>query len=72
MDHGQIYQPFTPHSIAATYTYLSALQSVEKVSALPFSTTAAPCNLSHKSMPVRAEKPLKINLIEATIGFYPG
>jgi hypothetical protein len=31
-----------------------------------------PLSLSHKSMPIRAEKPLEINLIEATIGFYPG
>jgi hypothetical protein len=29
-------------------------------------------SLSHKSMPIRAEKPLEINPIEATIGFYPG
>jgi hypothetical protein len=31
-----------------------------------------PSSLSHKSMPIRAEKPLEINPIEATIGFDPG
>ena len=37
-----------------------------------FQHRSHPFSLSHKSMPIRAEKPLKINLIEATIGFHPG
>jgi hypothetical protein len=37
-----------------------------------FQHHSRPSSLSHKSMPIRAEKPLEINLIEATISFDPG